>query len=279
VPVTQAPWRPYGVTGAPPVLALHRVDIGYGDTPVVRDVDLVVHPGETVAVLGANGSGKTTLVRGVLGLATVMAGRLELFGVPAGHFRERYRIGYVPQRHTVGTAVPATVREVVASGRLARRGWLGRTTSADRGAVTDAVATVGLAERVDASVSALSGGQQRRVLIARALAAEPDVLVMDEPTAGVDVASQEALALTLGVLADRGTTLVVVTHEVGALRDIVRRAVVLRDGQVSYDGPLLTSMVGSGPDPAHHDDDPDAGARAAASLTGLDQPRMGRTAS
>jgi zinc transport system ATP-binding protein len=279
VPVTEPSRRPYGVTGAPPVLAMHGVDVGYGETPVVRDVDLVVRAGETLAVLGANGSGKTTLVRGVLGLATVMAGQLELFGVPAAHFRERYRIGYVPQRHTVGSAVPATVREVVASGRLARRGWFGRATSADRDAVADAVATVRLAERADASFSSLSGGQQRRVLIARALAAEPDVLVMDEPTAGVDVASQEALAATLGVLADRGATLVVVTHEVGALRDIVRRAVVLRDGHVSYDGPLRASMAGSGPDPGHHDGDPDGDARPAASVTGLDQPRMGRTAS
>jgi zinc transport system ATP-binding protein len=255
----------------PLVLSAHHLSVGYGDTTVVRDVDLQVRAGETVALLGANGSGKTTLVRGLLGLATLMGGELELFGVPADRFRERARIGYVPQRLALGTSVPATVREVVSSGRLARRGWLSRATGADRTAVTDAIATVGLADRAGANVAELSGGQQRRVLIARALAAEPDVLVMDEPTAGVDLASQVALAATLGVLAERGVTLLVVTHEVGPLRDVVRRAVVLRDGHVTYDGPLLPSMVDYGTGDDHHVEERPTGAR-----TGLDQPRLGR---
>jgi zinc transport system ATP-binding protein len=257
------------------VIEAHHLSVGYHDAAVVRDVDLLVRAGERVAVLGPNGSGKTTLVRGVLGLATLMGGRLELFGVPAERFSERARIGYVPQRLALGGSVPATVREVVSSGRLARRGWFGRATAADRAAVDDAIATVGLADRAGANVAELSGGQQRRVLIARALASEPDVLVMDEPTAGVDVASQEALAATLGLLADRGVTLVVVTHEVGALRDVVRRSVVLRDGRIAYDGPLLAPVAGHAVGDEHHPDDghvlPPSGAR-----TGLDQPRLGR---
>jgi zinc transport system ATP-binding protein len=261
-------------TTLPPVLSLRQVWVGYGDTPVVRDVNLVVSAGETVALLGANGSGKSTLVRGVLGLARIMGGELELFGVPADRFRDRARLGYVPQRHTVGASVPATVREVVASGRLARRGWLGRARDADRRAVAHAIDTVGLADRAGASVSELSGGQQRRVLIARALAAEPDVLVMDEPTAGVDVASQEALALTLGVLAGRGTTLLVVTHEVGPLRDVVGRAVILREGRVAYDGPLPPVAAPAGYDHAHHAGETPTW--SAASVAGLDQPGLGR---
>ena len=268
--------------GGGPVIEAHHLAVGYGDTAVVRDADLVVHAGERVAVLGANGSGKTTLVRGVLGLATVMGGRLLLFGTPAEKFTDRARIGYVPQRHTLGASVPATVREVVSTGRLARRGWLRWASAADRAAVAAAIETVGLADRADASVHHLSGGQQRRVLIARALAAEPDVLVMDEPTAGVDAASQQAFADTLSVLADRGVTLLVVTHELAPLRSVVRRVVVVRDGRIVQDTPCDPEQGGlldghhhhDHHHHHHHDDAPPADGRGAA--TGLDQPNLGR---
>jgi zinc transport system ATP-binding protein len=172
---------------------LRDARIGYGDVAVVQGVDLTVRDGEAVAVLGSNGSGKTTLARGLLGLATVLGGEVEVLGAPVGRPRERGRIGYVPQRHTVSGAVPATVREVVGVGRLARLGPFGRLRADDHAAVRDAAAAVGLADRLGDPVASLSGGQQRRVLVARALAAEPELLVMDEPTAGVDAASQDAL--------------------------------------------------------------------------------------
>jgi zinc transport system ATP-binding protein len=261
----------------PPVVAMDRLSVGYGDTVVVRDVDLHIDAGEAVAVLGANGSGKTTLIRGVLGLARLMGGHLELFGVPADRFRDRARIGYVPQRHTLGSSVPATVREVVSAGRLARRGWFGRASAADRTAVDRAIATVGLADRARTNVAELSGGQQRRALIARALAAEPDVLVMDEPTAGVDAANQQALAQTLAVLAGQGTTLVVVTHEVEPMRAVLSRAVVLRDGTVVSDGPLTTQPAADQHgDCDPHAEDPHDKAAATGAAVGLDQPRLGR---
>jgi zinc transport system ATP-binding protein len=229
-----------------PVIALHGVAVGYGDRPVVEDVDLAVRPGDVVAVVGANGSGKTTLVRGVLGLAPVLAGRVELLGRPAESFRERWRLGYVPQRHTVGGGIPSSVQEVVASGRLARRRLLSRPTAADRDAVREALETVGLADRRHAPVATLSGGQQRRTLIARALAAEPDVLIMDEPTAGVDAAGQVSLARTLTLLVGQGLTLVVVTHEVEPLLGLLTRVVELREGRVVRDEPLApgTPVVG-----------------------------------
>ena len=185
-----------------PVLRLRGAAIGHGSTRIVRDLDLEVRAGESVALLGANGSGKTTLVKGLLGLAEVQAGSVELFGQPVASFHERWRIGYVPQRHTVGGPVPSSVREVVASGRLARRSWWRPATSADRAAVDDAIEVVGLADQARRPVAELSGGQQRRVLVARALAADPEVLVMDEPTAGVDASQQRALARALQVLAD-----------------------------------------------------------------------------
>jgi len=273
---------PVTAAAGPPVVRLSGVSIGYGDRAVVRDVDLTVADGEVVAVMGANGSGKTTLVRGLLGLATVLAGDVEVLGRPLRTRQDRARVGYVPQRHTVGGAVASTVREVVASGRLARVGWLGRLGARDREVVQRAIEAVDLSPMAGSDIAELSGGQQRRVLIARALAAEPEVLVMDEPTAGVDLASQQALARTVGRLTERGVTMLIVTHEVGPLIDVVTRAIVLRDGSIAYDGPLATSPVGQDAgehhlheagdcaDP-HADVDPDAG-RAAARGAWLGSP-------
>jgi zinc transport system ATP-binding protein len=224
---------------------MRGVAVGYGERPAIHDVDFDLTHGEVVAVLGPNGSGKTTLIRGILGLAPILAGTLDLFGIPADQFRERYRIGYVPQRHTVVGTIPSTVREVVASGRLPRKRAFARTTTADRTAVAAAIETVGLSDRTDESLATLSGGQQRRALIARALAAEPDVLVMDEPTAGVDSSNQLMLAETLRRLVAGGATLLVVTHEIGPLVPLVTRAVVMRDGCPQYDGPLRADMVGA----------------------------------
>ncbi len=224
------------------VVELRHASVGYGGRPVVRDVDLRVDRGEVVALVGPNGSGKTTVVRGVLGLAPVGPGDVLLFGVPAAQFRERWRIGYVPQRHTVVGAVPSTVEEVVASGRLPRKRWFAPTTREDRRAVGQAIDVVGLGDRHRAPVSTLSGGQQRRVLIARALAAEPEVLVMDEPTAGVDAASSESLTRTLARLVDDGLTLLVVTHDVAPLAPILTRVVAVSDGRVVGDEPAAVAL-------------------------------------
>jgi len=167
----------------------------------------------------------------------VLSGQVELFGVPASRFAQRHRLGYVPQRHTVGGAIPSTVEEVVGSGRLTHRRWYARASSDDRAAVSEAIAAVGLSERRRSMVATLSGGQQRRVLIARALAAQPDVLLMDEPTAGVDTANQHVLAEVLGRLAAQGVTMLVVTHEMDAFVEVVTRVVVVDRGGVVFDGP------------------------------------------
>lgn len=241
-------------TAQSPVVCIRGGAVAYAGQRVLSDVRLDVMPGEVVALLGPNGSGKSTLVRAILGLVPLSSGSLELFGTPLTRLRDRARIGYVPQRHTVGGGVPATVEEIVASGRLARRPllmpWL---SSADRGVVTDAIATVDLAEKAHAQISTLSGGQQRRALIARALAGEPDLLVMDEPFAGVDVANQEILTRTLTRLTSTGVTLLIVTHEIGPIASLVRRTVVLGHGRVAYDGPptpsVLRRFAGADPDP------------------------------
>jgi zinc transport system ATP-binding protein len=223
------------ITGAEPVIVLRDVAIGYGDGAVVSGLDFTLTTGEMVALVGPNGSGKSTLVRGVLGLADVLDGEVELFGRPAAAHHQRHRLGYVPQRHTVIGGIPTTVREVVTSGRLRRSRW--RPDRADdRAAVTDALTTVGLADHAERVVAELSGGQQRRVLIARALAGGADVLLMDEPMAGVDLDSQEALAATITALVRRGTTVLLVAHELGPLEPVVSRVVVLRHGRIEFDG-------------------------------------------
>ncbi|MEU6850637.1 ATP-binding cassette domain-containing protein [Actinacidiphila alni] len=218
------------------VVALRGGTATLGARPVLRGIDLAVARGEVVALLGANGSGKSTAVRAVIGQVPLTGGTLELFGTPLRRFRQWARIGYVPQRTTAAGGVPATVREVVSAGRLART-RLRPTGRADRAAVDRAIATVGLADRARDSVDALSGGQHQRVLIARALAAEPELLIMDEPMAGVDLASQQILAATLRDQVAAGATVLLVLHELGPLESLIDRAVVLRDGCVTHDGP------------------------------------------
>jgi zinc transport system ATP-binding protein len=206
---------------------------------VLHGVDLVVEPGEFVALLGANGSGKSTLVRAALGLRPVSGGQVELFDTPVDRFREWRRIGFVPQRAGAASGVPASVREVVTSGRLGRRRLLRPLSRADRRGVDDALEVVGLADRASESVATLSGGQQQRVLIARALAGEPDVFFLDEPTAGVDLPNQHALADSLATLKERGATVVLVAHELGPMAPLVERAVVMAHGEVCHDGAPL----------------------------------------
>ncbi|MGH4028151.1 metal ABC transporter ATP-binding protein [Actinomycetota bacterium Odt1-20B] len=219
-----------------PVISLRKVTAELGSRPVLRGIDLTVHRGEVVALLGANGSGKSTAVRSVIGQVPVSGGEIEIFGTPRRRFRDWARVGYVPQRTTAAGGVPATVREVVSSGRLSRARF-GLLRKADRDAVTRALELVGMADRAKDSVNALSGGQHQRVLIARALAAEPELLIMDEPMAGVDLASQEVLAATLREQVAAGATVLLVLHELGPLEPLIDRAVVLRDGCVLHDGP------------------------------------------
>ncbi|PZA19928.1 ABC transporter [Modestobacter versicolor] len=207
------------------VVQLRGASFGYARQPVLTGVDLTVHHGEVLAVRGANGTGKSTLVRGLLGLAEVLAGEVLLFGRPRGTGRDRHRVGYVPQRHTVAGTLPVTVRELVSSGRLTRLRTWQSFGAADRCAVDCALEGVGLAGFDRRPLAELSGGQQRRALVARALADDPELLVLDEPTAGVDAASQRVLAATLAGLAATGTTIVVVVHDPGPLAEVVTRTV------------------------------------------------------
>jgi zinc transport system ATP-binding protein len=234
------------------VVRVVEAGVVLGGRPVLRGIDLTVTAGEVVAVLGGNGSGKTTLVRAVLGLVPLHRGAAELFGTRLEHFRQWRRVGYVPQRITATAGVPASVWEVVASGRLSHRGPLRPMRREDKVAVSEAIDAVGLGDRRHDGCATLSGGQQQRVLIARALAGRPELLFLDEPTAGVDLAHQDVFATILSDLVERGTTVVLVAHEMGPLEPLISRTVVMSDGRVGYDGPPLESFRDAPHDHAHH---------------------------
>ena len=226
------------VTDPAPVIELEGAAFGYDDRTIVSSLDLTVRRGEVVAVLGPNGAGKSTLVKGLLGLSDLHGGRARVLGHDIGTPGARAGIGYVPQRHTLASAVRATAAEIVTMGRTVRTPWWAPwriRDGASRETVRGALSVVGLADLPDHDVATLSGGQQRRVLIARAIASQPDVFLMDEPTAGVDRGHQAVLVAVMRRLVERGATLVIVTHELDALADIVTRTVVVRGGGIQQD--------------------------------------------
>jgi zinc transport system ATP-binding protein len=217
---------------------LKDVSFGYGGgPPVLRDVDLTVNPGELVAIAGPNGGGKTTLVRLALGLERPDTGRALLYGEPAHRFSRRATLGYLAQRAQLDLDAPATVAEVVAAGRLAAGGLLGPLRRRERAIIDESIDRVGLTAQRSWPLAKLSGGQQQRAFIAKALAGQPSLLVLDEPTTGVDVESQEALAALLDRLhRELAVTVLYVSHEFGAIERYVKRLVLVRGGIV-FDGP------------------------------------------
>jgi zinc transport system ATP-binding protein len=213
----------------PLALRFEDVSFSYGPgPPVLRDVELEVERGEFVAIAGPNGGGKTTLVRLAVGLEQPTRGRVEVF---------TRRIGYLPQRAQTGIDAPLTVRELVTAGRASHTRLFGPLSARDRVAVREAIDRVGLIPQVERRLATLSGGQQQRAFIAKALAGGPELLVLDEPTTGVDVEAQDAVAALLQRLRDElGVTILYVSHEFGAVEQFVERLVLVRGGIV-FDGP------------------------------------------
>jgi ABC-type Mn2+/Zn2+ transport system ATPase subunit len=203
--------------GAPPEagddarLVLEHVTVAYGRTIVLEDISTEVRRGQIVGVIGPNGGGKSTLLQAILGLVPLRAGRITLFGRPSA--TQRPRIAYVPQREAVDWTFPVNVREVVLMGRYPHTGWLRRPGRRDDDVVDRALERTGLLGRATAQIGQLSGGQQQRVFLARALAQEGDVLLLDEPFNGVDAASQEVILAELEGQRREGKIIVLATHD------------------------------------------------------------------
>jgi zinc transport system ATP-binding protein len=212
------------------------VSFAYNGELVLSDVSVDVGRGEFVALVGPNGSGKTTLLKVILGLLRPTSGRATLFGEDPESFRDRWRLGYVPQRPQLAGGLPATVEEIVTTGRLARGRWWRRLRATDHEAIDHALRIVELDGLRDRRVSELSGGQQQRAFIARALASEPELLVLDEPIAGVDAEAQGRFrdALVHHVRVHDGSVLLV-SHELGSVAADLDRVIVLRN-RVRFDG-------------------------------------------
>ncbi len=216
---------------------------------IFNHLDLTIERGSFVAVLGANGSGKTTLIRALLGLQPLSHGQIRIHGTPLSRYRDWSRISFVPQRLPGATGVPISVGELVLSGRYGPRTRVRPLRRADRDAVRHALEVVGLADRRADRLDTLSGGQQRRAMVARAIATGGDTLVLDEPTAGIDLANQQRLSQTLAALP--GHTVVMVAHGLGSMAGLVTRAIVLDSGRIVHDGPDAPPAWGE----VHHDSD------------------------
>jgi ABC-type Mn2+/Zn2+ transport system ATPase subunit len=202
---------PPPTTSASAPLALEHVWAGYGDRTVLSDVSFALRRGTLTGLIGPNGSGKSTLIKVVLGLLQPWQGRVQVFGEDVGDVRGR--VGYMPQIELVDWDFPVTVEELVTLGRYGRLRRLRPPSAADRAAVREALERVGLWDLRRRQIGELSGGQQRRLLLARALARSAELLLLDEPLAGLDMGAQEDLEQLLRELVGAGSTLLVATHD------------------------------------------------------------------
>jgi zinc transport system ATP-binding protein len=205
---------------APPVVAVRNVTFGYGGEVVLDGVDLAIQPRDFLAIIGPNGGGKTTLLKVILGLLRPWSGEV-VYNLPSGR-SPRGRLGYVPQFSTFDRDFPLRVSDMVMMGRLGNGGVLRPWSRQDRAAAERAIERLGLAAVAGAHVAEISGGQLQRVLIARALVSDPEILFLDEPTASIDAESRETLRELLQDL-NRTIPVVVVTHDVTSIASLVRR--------------------------------------------------------
>lgn len=193
------------------VLEIHDMTVAYSRKPVLWGIDVELPAGKLIGVVGPNGAGKSTLIKACMGLVPLSSGYVEMFGKSLDEVRDR--ISYVPQRETVDWDFPASVREVVAMGRFSKVGLLRRLRKADEAIIDQALETVGMQAFAKRQISQLSGGQQQRVFLARALAQEADLYFMDEPFAGVDAATEQAILKLLQEMSAAGKTVIVVHHD------------------------------------------------------------------
>lgn len=209
-----------------PAIEIDHLTVTYRDRPVLWDVDVHMPRASMGAVVGPNGSGKSTLLRAALGLVPADSGRIAILGEPSA--KARSRVAYVPQREAVDWDFPVTVREVVEMGRYGSLGWFRRMRGGDRRVVDEALERVGMTPFAKRQIGQLSGGQRQRVFIARALAQEAELLVLDEPFAGVDMRTERAIMRLLRSLRDEeGRSILIVHHDLDTVREAFDWALLL----------------------------------------------------
>lgn len=208
------------------------VRFGFGAAPILDGVDLDLVAGEFVVLAGANGSGKSTLLRIAMGLLEPDAGTVRVLGGSPGDRAVRRRIGYAPQGRRVATSLPVSVREVVTAGLAATRRPVGPLSASERAEVAEAMERVGLTGLEDECVVELSGGQQQRAILARAMVGRRDLLLLDEPTTGIDQSMRPAIAAELRRRADDGATVVAVSHDPDDFHEVSDRILVIGAGRI-----------------------------------------------
>ena len=222
-------------------LVIHHAAVTYdGRTPVLEGIDGVVHAGESVALIGPNGAGKSTLLKAVLGLVPVVHGSITVLGrAPLG---ARRQVAYVPQADTLDAEFPVNAAQVVLMGRYPRVGWVRRPGRADRQAAAAALEEVGLGDHAHERFGALSGGQRQRVLLARAIAQQARLLLLDEPFNGIDALSEELLLAALQRRREAGAAVVVSTHDLALAHLFCDEVCLLNRHQFGF-GPLATTLT------------------------------------
>jgi len=207
----EPPRKEEGEPSATPAIEVHDLTVSYHTKPVLWDVDLALPEGQLVAIVGPNGAGKSTLLKSMLGLVPLSTGWVKLFGEP--YAKSRSRVGYVPQRESVDWDFPTSALDVVTMGLYGRIGWLRRPARRHRETALACLDKVGMRDFAGRQISQLSGGQQQRVFLARALAQDAQLYLMDEPFAGVDATTEEAILTLLQELRAEGRTVVAVHHD------------------------------------------------------------------
>jgi manganese/zinc/iron transport system ATP- binding protein len=221
-------------------LAIRGLTVSYGGKPAVFSVDMTVAAGQMTAIIGPNGAGKSTLLKAALGILTPLAGQVTVFGKPVAQARER--IAYVPQRASVDWDFPARVIDVVLMGLYPKLGLLGRMRGEHRRIAEDCLARVGMEDFATRQIGQLSGGQQQRVFLARALAQDADLYLLDEPFAGVDAATEKAIITVLKSLRDAGKTVVAVHHDLSTVSEYFDRAFLINTRRIA-EGPVREAFT------------------------------------
>ncbi|MEK6233250.1 MAG: metal ABC transporter ATP-binding protein, partial [Planctomycetales bacterium] len=218
-------------------IEVEHLTVSYGPSPALLDVSLSIHPGQLVGVIGPNGSGKSTLIKAILGFVRPDFGTVRIFGESAE--KAKGRVAYVPQRGAVDWDFPVTVREVALMGRYGRIPWWREPSREDRDAADEALDMVRMFDFRNRQIGQLSGGQQQRVFMARAMAQGAEILLLDEPFAGVDAATERAILEVLDRTKEAGRTLVVVHHDLATASEYFDQLVLVKQRLYAFGRPSV----------------------------------------